>query len=243
MKKILLGLVLLCLGANADVTQNEKVYAAANVVKSFGCDTNRTFEEKYLKHAKAVAILTDVTRIGLVASVQKGDGVFVTRDFNGNWTPPLLINYRGFGAGIQAGIESRDVIVLFQTSKSYRDIFEGMNTFEANAGVAAFDSGYGEGAMTDLPEVSAWMVNHGEITGLYFGATLDFGRFKVDDQATNDYYGRIYDYGDILNGSPRDSKYTRMLKNTLDTYLGGKRANFQCNVDKFIYEEKGSIKP
>ncbi|QKF64834.1 lipid-binding SYLF domain-containing protein [Campylobacter corcagiensis] len=243
MKKILLGLVLLCLGANADVTQNERVYAAANVVKSFGCDTNRTFQDKYLKHAKAVAILTDVTRTGVIASVQSGDGVFITRDFNGNWTSPLMIKYRGFGVGFQAGVESRDVIVLFQTSKSYRDIFEGMDTLEANAGASAFDGGYATGAMTDLPEVSAWMINHGEVTGLYVGATIDFGRLTIDNQATNDYYERIYDYEDILNGSPRDSKYTKMLKNSLSTYISGDRKDGQCNVDKFIYEEKGSIRP
>lgn len=243
MKKILLGLVLLCLGANADVTQNEKIYAAANVVKSFGCDTNRTFQDKYLKHAKAVAILTDVTRTGVVASVQRGDGVFITRDFNGNWTSPLMIRYRGFGVGVQAGIESADIIVLFQTSKSYRDIFEGMDTLEVNAGASIFDGGYSGGAITDIPEVSAWMIGYGEVSGLYVGASLDFGRITIDDQATNDYYGRIYDYEDIINGSPRDSKYTRMLKNTLDTYISGNRANAQCNVDKFIYEEKGSIRP
>lgn len=243
MKKIFAALLVLFVSASADVTQNQQVYAAANVLKSFGCDVNRTFEEKYLRHAKAVAILTDVTRTGLIASVQRGDGVFSMKDMDGKWTSPIMIKYRGLGIGVQAGIESRDVIVLFQTSKSFRDIFEGMDTLELSAGASIFDGGYSAGAMTDIPEVSAWMVNHGEVSGLYLGAALDFGRFTIDNQATNDYYGRIYDYEDILNGSPKDTKYSKMLKNTLDIYLGGKKEQFKCNIDKFVIENDGPIRP
>ena len=235
MKKLLVFLFAFCIGANADVTQNEQVYAVANVLKSFGCDANKSISVNELKHAKAIAVLTDVTKVGFVASVQKGDGVFSMRDLNGNWTPPLMINYRSFGAGIQAGIESKDMILIFHTSKSFRDIFEGENTIGLNAG-ATFGEGGAAGVTTDLPELSAWIVNPGESTGVYAGVSVDFGRLTIDDQATNDYYERIYDYEDILNGSPKDSKYTRMLKKALNTYILNDGSHYQCNIDKFVVE-------
>ncbi|NLY03859.1 MAG: lipid-binding SYLF domain-containing protein [Campylobacter sp.] len=234
MKKLLVIIFTLLVSANADVVQNQQIYAASNVVKSFGCDGNRSLIEA-VKHAKAVAILTDVKKIGFIASVQSGEGVFSMRDMNGEWTSPIMIRYKGFGVGAQAGIESRDIIVLFQTSKSFQDIFEGSDTLELNAG-ASVGEGYGSGIATDLPDMSAWTVSPGEVTGIYAGVSLDFGRFTIDNQATYDYYGRIYDYEDILNGSPKDSRYTKIFKNTLKTYLGGDVENFQCNIDKFIIE-------
>ncbi|WP_311337168.1 lipid-binding SYLF domain-containing protein [Campylobacter ureolyticus] len=233
MKKLLVFAFVFCLSLSADVFQNEQVYAAANVVKSFGCDNNNTVSEKYLENVKAVAIIPDVTRTSAIASTQKGKGVFSMRDLNGNWTPPIMITYSSFGAGPQVGIESADMILLFQTSKSFRDIFKGQDLLGLNAG-GTIGEGSMAGRTTDLPEVSAYIVKTGKTSGVYFGASLDFGRIVIDDQATNDYYERIYDYQDILNGSPRDSKYTKMLKHALNVYLANDREKFRCDIDKFI---------
>ena len=67
MKKLLVFAFAFCLSLSADVFQNEQVYAAANVVKSFGCDNNNTVSEKYLENVKAVAIIPDVTRTSAIA--------------------------------------------------------------------------------------------------------------------------------------------------------------------------------
>ncbi|NLK67352.1 MAG: lipid-binding SYLF domain-containing protein [Campylobacteraceae bacterium] len=235
MRKLLIFLFAFCISANADVTQNQQVYAAANVLKSFGCDANKSISVDELRHAKAIAVLTDVTKTSFIASVQKGNGVFSMRDFDGNWTPPLMVKYRSFGAGPQAGIESKDMILIFHTSKSFRDIFEGADLLGLNAGATVGEGG-AAGVTTDLPEMSAWIVNPGESTGVYFGVSLDFGRLMIDDQATNDYYERIYDYEDILNGSPKDSQYTKLLKKALNTYILNDGSDYQCNIDKFVIE-------
>ncbi|CZE48925.1 lipid-binding SYLF domain-containing protein [Campylobacter geochelonis] len=233
MKKLLATLCVsaFCIYANADVIQNQEVYAAANVVKSFGCDANQTLSEKYIKNAKAVAILTDVTRSSFLVSTQQGKGVFSMKDEHGNWSSPILIKYKGFGAGLQAGYESSDMILLFQTSKSFKELFDGEDTLELNAGVSLVE-GARAGVATDLPEVSAWIVKPGKVSGVYLGVSVDFGRLTIDDQATNDYYERIYDYEDILNDSPKDSKYTRALKQTLATYLGSDRDYGTCPAIK-----------
>ncbi|PSM52616.1 putative lipid-binding protein (SYLF/DUF500 domain) [Campylobacter blaseri] len=228
MRKLLLVLFF-CLYANADVFQNQQVYAAANVINSFGCEANKTISEKYIKNAKAVVVLTDVVKSGLIASVQSGNGIFSMKDENGDWTSPIMVRYRGFGAGLQAGYQSTDIVMLFQTSKSFRDLFNGQDTLELNAGVS-FVEGKSAGVATDLPEVSAWMVRPGEVTGIYIGASIDFGRLTIDDQATNDYYDRIFTYDDILNGSPKDSKYTRVLKSSLSKNLGKERIYGTCNI-------------
>lgn len=230
MRKLLLAslVTFFAISANADVTQNQQVYAAANVIKSFACANNLSIPASYVKNAKAVAILTDVKRAGAILTTQYGDGVFSAKDEYGNWSAPIFLKYRGFGVGPQVGYESSDIVVLFQTTKSYQDLFTGLETLEINAGAALGDGGVRGGRATDIPDVSAWMVSPGEVTGIYLGASVDLGKISIDDQATNDYYERIYDYQDILNDSPKASKYTRMFKGTLAKYLGDVRYYYEC---------------
>lgn len=226
MKKLLFSALLL-LGvfansASADVSANQEVYAATNVISSFAHDNNFSVPADQIVNAKAVAILTDVKRSAAIVSTQYGDGVFSVKGENGEWSAPIFINYRGFGIGVQAGYESSDVVMLFQTTKSYQDIFNGTDTLEINVGGSVVE-GRKTGAATDLPDISAWMITPGEVTGIYLGVSLDIGRITINDQLTNDFYERIYDYEDILNGSPRDNKYSKIFKNTLKKYLNDNR--------------------
>ena len=41
----------------------------------------------------------------------------------------------------------------------------------------------------------------------------------VDKEATYDYYDRMYDMEDIYNNSPKDSRYTKTLKEVLNKYF------------------------
>lgn len=234
MKKFLFSLIFTaCSFLSADVVQNQQVYAASNVISSFAHDNNFSIPVEYVKNAKAVAILTDVKRSSLVVSTRYGDGVFSAKDpISGEWSAPIFLKYKGFGIGAQAGYETSDIVVLFQTTKSYQDIFNGMDTLELNAGASLVEGGR-SGIATDIPDISAWLVSPGEVTGVYLGVSLDFGRISIDDQATNDYYERIYDYGDILNGSPKDTKYTKIFKTTLKKYLNDHKY-YGKNVKKVV---------
>ena len=225
MKKLFFTAVLLLFGinvANADVAANQELYAASNVISSFAHDNNFSIPADKVLNAKAVAILTDVKRSAAVVSTQYGDGVFSVKDENGNWSAPIFIKYRGFGVGVQAGYETSDIVMLFQTTKSYQDIFNGTDTLELNVAGSVVEGKRG-GAATDLPDISAWIVSPGEVTGVYLGVSLDIGRITIDDQLTNDFYDRIYDYEDILNDSPRDNKYSKIFKSTLKKYLNDNR--------------------
>ncbi len=229
MKKILtfISLISLTLGlVSADIVQNQKVYAAANIIKAFACDNNRSVNYHYVKEAKAVAIIPNSVRFGAVASLNSGDGIFVMKDFDGKWSSPAFIKYRGIGIGVQAGLESGDLVLIFQTSKSFMNLFNGMDTLEFNAGITPVKGGT-VGFVTDLPEVSAWIVKNGPTSGVYFGATIDINKLSIDQASTNDYYEKLIDIQDILNNSLKDSKYTKMLKDTMDKYFG----NYQYYCD------------
>ncbi|MCI6988499.1 MAG: lipid-binding SYLF domain-containing protein [Campylobacter sp.] len=239
MRKFLLAVCMLTIGmfANADITQNQRLYDSMNTVKAFAFDNNRSVSADLIKRAKAVAIITNVTKVGAIASFSSARGTLSIKDEYGNWSNPFVIKYRSFGAGPQVGIASSDIIIFFNTSESFSGIFEGKDFVGVNAVGSIGNQGGGTaGAVTDLPELTAWAITPGSVTGLYIGASLDFGRIVIDDQATNDLYGRIYAYEDIVNGSPRDTKHLKAFKNTLTKFLGDEQyyRDAPWNPDEYV---------
>lgn len=49
------------------------------------------------------------------------------KNHDGQWSDPLLFDYYGIGAGAQAGYSSSDVVMLFKSSRSFKN-FSGQMT-------------------------------------------------------------------------------------------------------------------
>lgn len=222
MKKILLSLSLFLCGtfASADIIQDQQLYASMNAIKAFAFDNNRSIDSYLIKRAKAVAILMDVRKNGVIVSKSSGKGVFSMKADNGEWSNPIMLRYKGYGLGPQLGFAAGDVIVLFNTSESFNGLFNDKDYISANVAAAIGSAGAKSGSATDVPELTAWAVAPGKINGAYVGASIDVGRISIDRQATYDLYGRMYTYEDILNGSPKETKNLKFFKETLTKYLG-----------------------
>lgn len=233
MKKFIFCLSLisgLLTSANAEITANLDVYTAANIIKAFAYNNQQKVPYRTIEDAKAVAILFDVKKLAAVASLEKGQGIFITKNEDGEWTFPIFIRYAGFGLGFQLGYQSSDMILIFRTTRSYKGLFNGQDTLSANASAAFGGVGGEVGAATTFPEISGWIVEPGMSKGVYLGAAINLKRMIINDQLTNDFYDRIYDYQDILNGSPRDNKYTRVLRETLNKYFSNYQYYGECDT-------------
>ncbi|MCD8214002.1 MAG: lipid-binding SYLF domain-containing protein [Campylobacter sp.] len=219
MKRFFIFLCAICLSTgilNADIIQNQKVKNTINILNSFGL-RNLQPNEKF-KDIKAIAIIPDVAKAALVLSGAKGDGIFIAKNDDGEWSSPFFINYTANGIGAQAGISSGDMIILFKNSQAYANLFNGKDTISLNA-EATVGTGNGAGIRTDLPEISAFMVDRSKTSGGFIGVSIDLGRITMNMQQTNDYYERMYDYEDIYNNSPKMSKYTLKLHEIVGKYF------------------------
>ncbi|WP_169778778.1 lipid-binding SYLF domain-containing protein [Campylobacter curvus] len=219
MKKIFAFLCTICLFcgvSNADIIQNQKVKNTINILNAFGL-RNLHGNEKF-KDIKAIAIVPDVTKTAFVVSGAKGEGIFVAKNDDGEWSSPIFINYTAAGIGAQAGISSADTIILFKNSQAYARLFNGKDTISINAEATA-GIGEGSGVTTDLPEISAFIVDRTKTSGAFIGVGIDLGRITTNRQQTNDYYERMYDYEDLYNNSPKMSKYTLKLHEIINKYF------------------------
>lgn len=204
----------------ADVIQNQIVSTSTLILKVFNQDYNGTSSKHKLpkrferKNIKAVAIVPDLIKGGLIVTGQKGEGIFVVKNSDGTWSDPLFIDIKGLGIGVQAGYISNDAILLFDNHRSYTGLFEESKTIEIG-GDASIGGGESRHHGTDLPRLGANVLALGRSDGIFIGMNLNSANIKVNDQNNIDYYQRMFQDRDIINGSPRDSKYTKELKKIL----------------------------
>ncbi|WP_033915556.1 lipid-binding SYLF domain-containing protein [Campylobacter sputorum] len=219
MKKLLLMVVFLVNLLNADIVQNQKVYAVTNLLQDFALDKNISSNDKNMKNVKAIAVIPGLKKGGAVLSFQDGKGIFVMKNHDNTWSSPLFFDYKGTGIGLQLGYQSSDVVMLFYTSRSFKNFFDSQLTLEANAD-ATFVNGVGSGYKNEMGELATYIRSSSDNKGVFIGASIDSAIIRINNQDTNDYYERIYDYEDIINNSPKESVQTKTLKKTLEKYFG-----------------------
>lgn len=220
MKKIAVFLALLSSLTWADMVQNQRVLGAANALKSFfHSDFISKQTSKFQKDIKAIAIIPATKKAGLFITGHDGNGIFAMKNDEGQWGNPLFINLKGAGLSLGAGFTSSDLIILFQTTRSFEKILSDQDNLEFSAGITGV-KGVRYGFGTDLPEISAWMVNPAKTTGVEVELIgVNVTRLSINEQDNIDFYGRIYEYEDILNGSAKGNKYAQALKKTLKEHF------------------------
>lgn len=204
----------------ADLIQDQVVKTSVDILRIFKQDYNgsnpnfKLPKRFYKENIKAVAVIPDFIRTGLIATFQKGTGIFSLKNPDGSWSDPLFIKLTGFGAGIQAGYSSTDVILLFDNLRSYSGIFSESETIDVGADIAVLGGGSSH-HMTDTSELGANILAIGRSDGVIVGMSLDYSKLTIDDQQNIDYYDRIYTADDIVNGSPKDTEVTKRFKRAL----------------------------
>ena len=140
---------------------------------------------RILENAKGIAVIPDVFKAGFIYGAEMGGGVFVSRLPDGNWSPPAFITFAGASFGLQIGGETKDIVLVFNTSRSMDSIENGWMKLGVGASVAAGPVGATVSATTDLPEVYSYTTSMGVFIGAMVGGAL----LSFDFDSNRDFYG------------------------------------------------------
>ena len=112
---------------------------ASEVIDGLAAIPLKGIPPKMLADAQGVVIVPRVVKLGLVVGASGGHGVALVRTKDGRWSDPVFVHFGGGSIGLQAGIESADVVLVFRTRKGLDRILEGKGklTLGADASVAA----------------------------------------------------------------------------------------------------------
>jgi lipid-binding SYLF domain-containing protein len=141
-----------------------------------------------LAEAQGVAIIPGVVKAGFVVGGRGGHGLIVARDKDGNWGEPVFVNLGSVSIGLQAGVESADVVLVFRTRKSLDRLLEGKGkvTLGGDAAVAAGPVGRMAAAATDA-RLEAEILSYSRARGLFAGVALDGAVIRADAESNREY--------------------------------------------------------
>lgn len=162
---------------------------AARVLSEIQAIPESAIPDKLLDEAKAIVIVPDTVKAGLVLGGRRGRGLLAVRTPDGDWSNPSFVTLTGGSIGFQVGVQSADVVLVFRSERGLDSIVNGKFTLGADAGVAAGPMGRNAAAATDgkmKAEIWSWS----RARGLFAGVALDGAVLSIDDKSNEAVYGR-----------------------------------------------------
>src|SRR5687768_8275515 len=189
---LLIGLVFAGLPATtafAGSKEDERARNAVRVLTDFQAIPESAIPDKLLDEARAIVIVPDTIKAGLVLGGRRGHGVLSVKNPDGTWSNPSFITLTGGSIGFQVGVQSADIVLVFRSDRGLESIVNGKFTLGADAGVAAGPMGRNASTATD-GELKAEIWSWSRARGLFAGVALDGAVLSIDDDANEAVYGR-----------------------------------------------------
>jgi lipid-binding SYLF domain-containing protein len=149
--------------------------------------------------ARCVVVVPSMVRVGLVFGGEHGHGIVTCRTSLG-WSSPAFVTLAGGSAGLQAGVESADLVMLVMSERTVGKLFQASFQLGADAAVAAGPAGEATQASTDAT-MTAEIVSYARSRGLFAGIDLNGLVMKQDRAASAALYGKLTEVREILAGT------------------------------------------
>ncbi len=175
--------------AHAGGAEDARARNAIRVMTDIQAIPESAIPDKLLDEARALVVVPDTIKAGLVLGGRRGHGLLSVKNADGTWSNPSFIKLTGGSIGLQAGVQSSDVVLAFRTDRGLESIVNGKFTLGADAGVAAGPMGRSASTATD-GELKAEIWSWSRARGLFAGVALDGAVLSIDDAANESVYGR-----------------------------------------------------
>jgi lipid-binding SYLF domain-containing protein len=157
---------------------------SSEVLDSIQAIPARGIPAALLADAQGIAIIPGVIKAGFILGGRGGHGLVLSRAADGSWGGPAFITIGGASLGLQAGVQSTDVILVFKTRKSLERVVRGKGTLTlgADAAIAAGPIGRQAAAGTD-GMLRAEIYSYSRSRGLFAGVSFDGAALVYDYEA------------------------------------------------------------
>lgn len=180
----------LCFAANAVAgpTEDQRARDSVRVLNEVQRIPESAIPDKLFDEARAIVVVPDTLKVGLVLGGRRGHGLVSVRNPDGTWSNPSFVKLTGGSIGLQAGVQSADVVLVFRGERGLESIVNGKITLGADAGVAAGPVGRNAATATD-GQLKAEIWSWSRARGLFAGLALDGAVLSIDDAANQLVYG------------------------------------------------------
>lgn len=194
--------------------ETERIHSAANVLKDFS-KMKETIPHDLISEYQGIVIMPRLLNAGFVVGGKRGRGIAMVKLDDGKWSDPVFITLTGGSIGLQIGVQSVDLVLVFRHKGMLTRVKNGDFTIGGDASAAAGPVGRSTSANTDY-KLEAEVYSYSRSRGLFAGISINGSNLGIDKQANANFYGSDMSSQEIFETSKSDSEAVRVLKDALN---------------------------
>jgi len=177
---------------------SEKSMDAAKTLREMMASDDHAIPDWMLAKAEGIAVIPNTLKGALGVGGYGGEGLIAKKQ-GGDWSAPMFIDFGGASIGLQAGVESSDLILVFTSKKGLDALVKDKVKLGADASVAAGPLGRNAEVGTNAT-VDTAIYTYSRSKGLFAGVALDGAVIQIDDSKNEKVYGKPVDAKAVLAG-------------------------------------------
>ena len=213
---VLLSAFFLLISATAGDKEIERIHSSVNVLKAFG-KMKESIPRQLLQEYQGVVILPKLLNAGFGIGAKRGKGVAMVKLPNGRWSDPVFVTLTGGSFGLQIGIQSVDMVLVFRHKGVLTRVKNGDFTIGGDISAAAGPVGRSSTASTDY-KLQAEVYSYSRSRGLFAGITIHGSNLSIDKDANAAFYGNRMSSREIFETSKSNDSSVELLKGTLSAF-------------------------
>ncbi len=184
----------------ADVAEQDRIIGQAKqVLVEMMASPDQSIPEELLAKCKAIAIYPFVLKGGFLIAGRYGKGVVLKRDKKtGEWGPVTFSTIAGASAGLQAGIQATDLVLIFLNNKGLESLLNSKITLGGDIALSVGPVGRASEISTDF-FLRSMIVSYSRSRGLFAGLALNGAVVMPDNGADESYYGKRLSASELLS--------------------------------------------
>jgi lipid-binding SYLF domain-containing protein len=178
----------------------ERVSKAVDVLQDLTAAKDKRIPNELLERAQAIAVIPHMIKGAFGIGGRYGKGVVSQRLESGRWSAPSFIEIGGGSFGLQLGVSSTDLVLVF-TDKKALDLLEEGKDLKLGVDASAVAGPVGRSAEAGVNiKLESAIYSYSRSKGLFAGVALDGAVLDIDNSRNEKVYGASVHAKDILNG-------------------------------------------
>lgn len=193
--------------------ETEKLHSAANVLKEFG-KMKESIPHELIEQYQGIVIIPNMLNAGFAVGAKRGKGIAMVKLENGQWSDPVFVTLTGGSFGLQIGVQSVDLVLVFRHKGVLAKVKNGDFTIGGDISAAAGPVGRSTTASTDY-KLEAEVYSYSRSRGLFAGISINGSDLAIDKKANAAYYGNDITSQQLFETAKSDKEAVKLVKETL----------------------------
>lgn len=193
--------------------ETERVNKATEVLKSFS-KMKESIPHDLIEQYEGVVIIPSLLNAGFGIGAKRGKGLALVKLPDGKWSDPVFVTMTGGSIGLQIGVQSTDLVLVFRHKGVLAKVKNGDFTIGGDISAAAGPVGRSSQATTDY-KLEAEVYSYSRSRGLFAGITIHGSNLAIDKDANHAFYNNKMTSAEIFETGKSSDEAVTGLKAAL----------------------------